>query len=411
MPSVDLLEDFLGESKREATSQSLIRCTVIPNLDFGAPQAEKNRQAAKSGGTWPGATRAGAVPLCQHRRVGARRAPHALQIGAVADGVMPMNQHCAAIKFDQLAGTEDYVAISASGSQERYLAGLGPVNLFVGPNNAGKSRFLRALFKADKLVFRPAGVDLRTLTKSITDLHELVQRHLGGNIVGYGPLEGPGAFGKYRVEWLTEGERLFDELREKLQALISNKSFSPTIKGGFSAPSEQDVRRIHEALLPPAQQLESDIAKIAINSGGKPRVYVPVLRGLRPLPPADATVYEIRTRQDYQLRDAKGEVFTGLSMYAALQGLRDGPPEHREIVRAYQTFLSQELFDGQPIELTPRQGADVIHLRIGSENEYPIFALGDGMQTVIILTFAAFTASSEKLLFVEEPDTHLHPGM
>lgn len=48
---------------------------------------------------------------------------------------------------------------------------------------------------------------------------------------------------------------------------------------------------------------------------------------------------------------------------------------------------------------------------MGAHEERPIYALGDGFQALIALTFPPFTALRRTLFFIEELDSHMHPGM
>ena len=54
----------------------------------------------------------------------------------------------------------------------------------------------------------------------------------------------------------------------------------------------------------------------------------------------------------------------------------------------------------------------MLYVGIGGGEEYPIYELGDGIQSIIILTYPLFFHQGEDLLFfIEEPEHGLHPGM
>lgn len=328
-----------------------------------------------------------------------------------------MDQQYAELNLDHLAGSEDYVVTTAEGREERVLAGLGTVNLFVGPNNAGKSRFLRALYRADKFVYRASGFERGALGGLVKQFAEQVKSALSGNVVGYGPIRDGNHFLPFAdFDWFTEGENRVRDLLTHLNALINNTAFSPTYKGGYGVPSEDQARAIHARLVGPAQQLVQRISSAVLSIGSEPRVYIPVLRGLRPVGPEDEKgrrpdVYGERTKHDYDLAKAKGQVFTGLAMYEDLRGLLLGKRDARKRVETYEAFLKDHVFEGRAVELTPQQDGDVVHLDIDGEEERPIYSLGDGIQALIIMTFPAFAAEKRSLFFIEEPDTHLHPGM
>ncbi len=82
-------------------------------------------------------------------------------------------------------------------------------------------------------------------------------------------------------------------------------------------------------------------------------------------------------------------------------------------------FLSKYFFEGKHLSLIPRQKTDKgdpsnndLFIKIGSEKEYPIYDLGDGIQTIIIFTFPLFKYRHKNhILFIDEPEQNLHPGM
>lgn len=100
--------------------------------------------------------------------------------------------------------------------------------------------------------------------------------------------------------------------------------------------------------------------------------------------------------------------------------------DERQTVIEFETFLSDNFFNGERISIIPRQFVDKVYARdnadnernsdvyikIGEEEEFPIYLLGDGIQSIIILTFPLFAHRDKRhILFIEEPELSLHPGM
>jgi hypothetical protein len=184
------------------------------------------------------------------------------------------------------------------------------------------------------------------------------------------------------------------------------------------------------------------------------RCYVPMLRGMRPpLVPVDSNrqsidasdCYEERSIIDYfigfpswrtlnkgdedkvvrtQQKQApafseKPRIFTGLSLYHDIQKRLLAPTyEERKSIREYETFLSINFFQGREVTLTPalrnQEGKDndVVHIKIGESEDRPIYALGDGMQSLIICTYPIITELQRgSLFFLEEPDLCMHPSL
>jgi hypothetical protein len=134
--------------------------------------------------------------------------------------------------------------------------------------------------------------------------------------------------------------------------------------------------------------------------------------------------YHKRTEHDYfSAPEDKAErvgfgsrkVFTGLGLYGDLRSrLLAKTQTIRDSVRKYEQFLSSYFFAGQEVILIPVEEGnnDVVHIKIGSKEERPIYDLGDGMQSLIICTYPIITETEKgSLFFLEEPDLCMHPSL
>ncbi|MGV3607982.1 MAG: ATP-dependent nuclease [Planctomycetaceae bacterium] len=163
-------------------------------------------------------------------------------------------------------------------------------------------------------------------------------------------------------------------------------------------------------------------------------VYIPTLRGMRlglsnPRDNSEASyAYFDRTWTDYfkgkgpdgsrisDLNSARESlsgktIFTGLDFYKRLTDLLLGGLKDRQLVKDYETFLSNTFFGGKRVALIPRRDHDTVNIKVGNEKERPVQELGDGLQQLIILTLPLFEHKDVPLfLFIEEPDLFLHPG-
>jgi len=115
---------------------------------------------------------------------------------------------------------------------------------------------------------------------------------------------------------------------------------------------------------------------------------------------------------DLLIKEREQMVFTGLEMYDALKQHLLGSYEQRALVRDFEIFLSRAFFEARPVTLIPREGTDVVYVKIGNEDDFPIYSLGDGIQQILILTFPLFMRKNDKILvFIDEPEIHMHPGL
>ena len=116
------------------------------------------------------------------------------------------------------------------------------------------------------------------------------------------------------------------------------------------------------------------------------------------------------TKYDYFPNQTKNSaIFTGLSIYEDIKRLLLGDESERNEIKIFEEFLQNNVFK-KKINLIPKYDDDVLHIKIGEEPQFPIYKLGDGLQTLIIILFPNFINRRERhLIFLEEPETHLHP--
>jgi putative AbiEii toxin of type IV toxin-antitoxin system len=318
-----------------------------------------------------------------------------------------MPQHYSEIDFSKIPdAAKSYRVVESEGEPHMQLRGLDAINLFVGPNNSGKSRFLRELCKTTKFSYKTPLIKIDEIKSQVVQFCDIMSVHFNGQDPAYGPIQGPNDFLKFvQEEWLEEGENVLGELIALLTSFITTESFQSRSGRGARFPQNQ-IQSIHKnVLVEPARNLLSYVSGLSNRVGGEDRIYISALRGLRTFQGADP--YKQRTVQDYKFN--ADVVFTGQELYVKLREMLLGSREKRDMVRAYENFLGKEFF-GCTVSLTPHIGGDVIHVLLGEE-ERPIYELGDGIQSLIIITFLAYTASKRSLFFIEEPDTHMHAGM
>lgn len=321
-----------------------------------------------------------------------------------------------------LLESSNFAYYQVSADKQDRLSNLSKINIFIGENNSGKSRLLRELFKT-KLEILLDGLDYPKLI-------QLVQNY-------FLPLQANKSLSNVVI--LTQGFNHFQTLIQNLDPLKTSQqiigivhelreSFDK-IQGNVSF-GEYDNKRLQEGINILLNEINNSV--IPVNYYNYQKLYIPVLRGLRPVAKAvtkvDDDYYIDRTIKDYfTVRHPSGgtspeieqnKVFTGLNLYEEVKNHLLGSQDKRELVRDFEKFLSVNFFHNKSVTLIPRlkndDGSlnDVIHVKIGDEKEKPIYDLGDGIQHIIILTFQMFmNKGKDMLFFIEEPELYLHPGM
>lgn len=116
----------------------------------------------------------------------------------------------------------------------------------------------------------------------------------------------------------------------------------------------------------------------------------------------------LRVYKDYDFLDH--QIVTGEDFFEFLTDSLLGMPEERQRIDDYQAKLSHYFFNNEVVTLIPHRKDDSLHIKIGEAEQFPISQLGDGLQQVIILTYKAFLTTEPSFFFIEEPEMHLHAG-
>lgn len=104
------------------------------------------------------------------------------------------------------------------------------------------------------------------------------------------------------------------------------------------------------------------------------------------------------------------QIITGEDFFESITDALLGDSTERENIQRYQDFLSEYFFENKQISIIPHRKNEVIEIKIGDEEQFPISQLGDGLQQVIILTYKAFLTKEPMFFCIEEPELHLHAG-
>lgn len=329
-----------------------------------------------------------------------------------------------AYHFSSIGLNDRFSSYLINDAEPNQLEKLSQINIFIGANNSGKSRFMRELSKLNATPFQRTGIDLKDLDEAFNSFKDYVGSELSNfsysqpqtQIEGYGNLDAehidlkvyiPSA---YSSEYFQSDKKL-EDLKKLLMALRDNPIRPHSYRG--------DPNRAIQAL---KEKLQADEGEKFINLLDKyifepvrfKKYYLPTLRSLNDFdsyqndPSQD--IFALRTQQVYGYEGEHGvDIFTGQILYERVRSMLLGDLEDRKRMRDYENFLSLKLFNGQEVVIIPKEKDDVVNVRIGGV-ERPIHQLGDGIQSLIILTFPLFECENG-MFFIEEPELNMHPGM
>lgn len=290
---------------------------------------------------------------------------------------------------------------------------LSKINIFVGANNSGKSRLLRELFKsfhenekASKSKFNYIDFQYISLDKAkeefskITESFKLVASNRNQEIDDF----------------------YMDTHKNSIDNQITYNSYSTLInkfnfrKDGTITPTLKRHNDKYDAFI---QRKISELKDVTFST------YIPILRSLKKIGDSILPLKD-RVKKDYynNFELDKLNVFTGEELFKIIKKAKVSPPEERKKIKEFEKFLNEAFFKSF-VEINAleyigkdKDGKDMlntnedIYLTLGDENEFPIYNIGDGIQAIILLTFPIFFNSDKNhLLFIEEPELNLHPGL
>lgn len=125
--------------------------------------------------------------------------------------------------------------------------------------------------------------------------------------------------------------------------------------------------------------------------------------------------------KNYQI-DKSVEIFTGLHLYREILNSRNSEKSIRNQFEKFEKFLSIYFFDGKQIDIVAKfdktdnekgiNESELILIHVdGDANTRKLYDLGDGIQALIVLMYKIFMAEPKSFIFIDEPELNLHPGM
>jgi len=279
------------------------------------------------------------------------------------------------------------------------IGGFKKINFFVGANNSGKSRFLRALLKSNELE-----VSISKGIKSIKSQHK-ESSDIRDKIFSYIQTSQRGIIAKLHksivVEDFIKKPNILKEFIKSFNDI--NRSFILQKNTGlFNKNTSSNITRYYNSI----ENLLDNIQYV-INNSPNIKAYIPILRAIKSNDYLNKEDFKGTVKKNYGIVN---NVFTGLELYDQVYALKNSSIRDRRKIIEFENFLSKHFFDNEKVEITPDSKSKEILFSKG-DVEYPIFDLGDGVQSLIILLFPIFIANKNDWFFIEEPEMNLHPGL
>ncbi len=287
-------------------------------------------------------------------------------------------------------------------------------NVFIGTNNSGKSTFLRNLFI--QYVLEQKFLSDENLSTKIDKINKFFKGSLIANI---GPI-----VSKEDQDLLSNDILNIQDVFKYYEILSKYRNMEYLHL--FSRDS-YPKKTIPEKTLFFNNYLNVFDAQIKGQFSEDKRLksfYFPVIRTIRPIDSyhdetsgksnftnkdliKDRTIFEYFLKYSDKL---KNNIFSGITFFDDIHKLICGNEAERNSILEFELFLSENIFNGKKTILIPKYESKFVEIKLGDEQQLPIYKIGDGVQSIIILLFYVFINKDKPCFyFIEEPETHLHP--
>ena len=295
------------------------------------------------------------------------------------------------------------------------------INIIVGANNSGKSRFIRYLMSFDKFeavnnlystnkLIKHYNTHIEESNKKI-EYHFQVYKSRSENTFYAGGIntdkQKMGVFDLNRLSKLSSYNSIKNDIevnKNRIKNLRDSSAYNTFIEE-YDQISEDNYRVF--------EQIK--------------RYYIPTLRTAHSIfsdedVKIEKDIFLATLNKYYNLDDINVEVFTGIHLYKDILNTRNSRRDIRKQFENFETFISKNFFNGKKVDIVAEFNKDkslnnnneseIISVHIEGEKETrKLYELGDGIQAIIILMYKIFMAEPNSFIFIDEPELNLHPGM
>lgn len=305
---------------------------------------------------------------------------------------------------------------------------LDKLNVFIGKNNSGKSRLMRKLLinEYNKEYYVNEDIDdFIELRKKIKELLGFANEYANEKFNEIYLSDEIFRNKVYRNEVDEEKLGLFicnllyyENYSEIYNTLQNSKIVKTSY--GFNRDSNFSQNTGHKTLKEEIGKLYIKVIE-QIQHIYPETLYFPSslsLRKINNIGPDEKVGYHYGLSKMYyndyfeELKNFDNKIKTGQEVYKDMKTQLLGLKNDREQFLKYEEYVSHNFFNDEEISIFIKDSDNNIYIKQANEPEYPIYLLGDGLQTLIIITYYLFMNDDRPIkIFIDEPEIHLHPGL
>ncbi len=303
----------------------------------------------------------------------------------------------------------------------RFLPNLNSINIFVGANNSGKSWMMRHLMQIETYT----QVNFQDINNLIIEFNRLLDKEL------FSKQQQSISFFDGNLPTISVRKNNGNNFHEiRILAEQNGRNFKNFNNVKFAKRSYYnpplDETKINSLDL--INQKIIELTKVEHKSENLTKIYIPTLRTAHSLYnykedkylKIEDDIFYNTLQRNHPTDNVK--TFTGLHLYKAILNSRNARKEVRKRFEDFEIFVQNNFFSGKKIDIVAYFDKDksllgdnseeVIYIHIdGENNTRKLHELGDGIQAIIILMYQIFMAEENSVIFIDEPELNLHPGM
>jgi hypothetical protein len=316
-----------------------------------------------------------------------------------------------------------------------YFPKFSAINIIVGSNNSGKSRFMRYLMAHRNLI----GINnYDEIKKKLTDYNLRIESVNETVIQERNRLYKISENAYYPGGNNTDKKKAEILVKNRLESISLNDNILGIIESNKVKMTNLKIFGIENYFISNYTDIESDFLK---KYDKIKRYFIPTLRTAHSLfqrieketskyPEIEGDFINKKIEEDifldtldkYYQFDPEIDVFTGIHLYNEILNTRNSKKEIRQPFEKFEAFIGKYFFVGKKVDIVAEfdkseslkgnNNKEIISLHIEGEKDTREFhQLGDGIQALIILMYKIFMAEKDSFIFIDEPELNLHPGM
>lgn len=120
-------------------------------------------------------------------------------------------------------------------------------------------------------------------------------------------------------------------------------------------------------------------------------------------------IYKIKINNIYKI--ANNKIFTAEELYDEVVDILLGEEKRRKKFHQFEEFINDNFYNGEGFSINPSREKNCLMVKIKQDTERELYLLGDGIKQLIVLLYQIFMHKDEEFMFfIEEPEINLHPG-